>query len=87
MPYLIRFLQHPIQLKERMSRELEEAVEKERAAVATRLREVSERYEQQLQVGVRPQVHLGRERFRVGGSRGPWQWKGRGGAPPASGVI
>ncbi|GLC34800.1 hypothetical protein PLESTM_000241500 [Pleodorina starrii] len=37
------------QLKERMSREAEEAVEKERAAAATRLREVSERYEQQLQ--------------------------------------
>ncbi|GFR47914.1 hypothetical protein Agub_g9714 [Astrephomene gubernaculifera] len=37
------------QLKERMARELEEAVEKERSAAATRLREVSERYEQQLQ--------------------------------------
>lgn len=39
------------QLKERLGREAEEAVEKERAAAATRLREVSERYEQQLQVG------------------------------------
>lgn len=37
------------QLKERLGREAEEAVEKERAAAATRLREVSERYEQQLQ--------------------------------------
>ncbi|GIL49463.1 hypothetical protein Vafri_5793 [Volvox africanus] len=37
------------QLKERMSCEAEEAVEKERAAASTRLREVSERYEQQLQ--------------------------------------
>ncbi|GLI64721.1 hypothetical protein VaNZ11_008065 [Volvox africanus] len=37
------------QLKERMSCEAEEAVEKERAAAATRQREVSERYEQQLQ--------------------------------------
>ncbi|KXZ53290.1 hypothetical protein GPECTOR_7g1184 [Gonium pectorale] len=37
------------QLKERMARENEEAVEKERTAAATRLREVSERYEQQMQ--------------------------------------
>ncbi|GIM00334.1 hypothetical protein Vretimale_5477 [Volvox reticuliferus] len=37
------------QLKERMSREAEEAVEKERTAAANRLREVTERYEQQLQ--------------------------------------
>lgn len=38
------------QLKERMAREAEEAVEKERASAGVRLREVSERYEQQLQV-------------------------------------
>ncbi|KAG2454006.1 hypothetical protein HYH02_001049 [Chlamydomonas schloesseri] len=37
------------QLKERMAREAEEAVEKERASAGVRLREVSERYEQQLQ--------------------------------------
>lgn len=37
------------QLKERLSYEAEQAVEKERGAGAARLREVSERYEQQLQ--------------------------------------
>ncbi|KAG2432445.1 hypothetical protein HXX76_008791 [Chlamydomonas incerta] len=37
------------QLKERMAREAEEAVEKERGSAGLRLREVSERYEQQLQ--------------------------------------
>ena len=38
-----------LQLKERLSYEAEQAVEKERGAGAARLREVSERYEQQLQ--------------------------------------
>lgn len=38
-----------LQLKERLQHELEEAVEKERAAAGGRLREASERYEQQAQ--------------------------------------
>ncbi len=53
--YLFHCFSHSsLQLKDKLGREAEEALERERVAAAGRSRELSERYEQQLQVR-RPQ--------------------------------